>query len=66
MLSSLREANTMALSIGQKVKRNTTDYLSNEIGEIIEIDEGLGRARVKWPDKRTWFKLERLIAVSDA
>lgn len=51
------------VNIGDTVRRNTTDYLSDEIGEVIEIDAGLQRARVKWPDKRTWFKCDRLIVV---
>lgn len=54
------------VNIGDTVRRNTTDYLSDEIGEVIEIDADRQRARVKWPDKRTWFKSDRLIVVQAA
>lgn len=53
------------MEIGSTVKRNVTDYLQDEIGVIIEIDAALNRARVKWPDKRTWYKMSRLILVKE-
>lgn len=51
------------MKIGDFVKRNTTDYLKDEIGEVVEIDAATNRARVRWPDKRTWFNMSRLILV---
>lgn len=54
---------TMQIKIGSKVKRNTTDYLQDEVGTVIDLDEVSGRARIKWDDKRTWFKISKLILV---
>ena len=52
-----------AIQIGSKVKRDTNDYLADEIGEVIEIEAQTSRARVKWSDKRTWYKLSKLLPI---
>lgn len=53
----------MTINIGDKVKRNTNERGYQGIGTVIEIDEKQARARVQWSDKRTWYKLARLIII---
>jgi hypothetical protein len=49
------------LSVGDKVQRKVScPYYSDEVGVIVEIDSDTGRARIKWEDKRTWYKLTML------
>lgn len=54
------------MKIGDRVKRNTTERGYQGEGEIVEIDQSQGRARVKWEDKRTWYKLDRLMLVDSS
>jgi hypothetical protein len=49
-------------SVGDKVRRNTSEAgYAVEVGEIIEIDYESKRARVRWPEKRTFYKLASLL-----
>ena len=51
------------LQIGDTVKRGNSSENIEQIGTIIEIDLITQRARVKWIDKRTYYKLASLIKV---
>jgi hypothetical protein len=49
--------------IGEEVRRDTSDsYYQKETGIIIKIAGD--RGQVQWDDKKTWYKLDKLIAVN--
>lgn len=47
--------------IGEEVRRDVTDYLQNQTGIVVGVDGN--RAQVQWDDKRTWYRLDKLIPV---
>lgn len=53
------------MKVGDKVQRKTTERGYQGIGEIIEVDESQGRARVQWAANRTWYKMARLVVVDE-
>jgi chemotaxis protein histidine kinase CheA len=57
-------ATALEIAIGDSVRRDVIGYQANQIGTVIEIEEGTGRARVQWAKNRTWFALTGLIKVA--
>lgn len=55
---------TTQIKIGSIVRRKSDmpflDRRPPDVGTVIELDLPLGRARVKWPSNRTWFKISGL------
>lgn len=59
----------MAFKIGDKVVR--ADGTDPEVGKVCLLPEGKfnsnkGRVRVKWSQRRTWIREDRLVLVSPA
>ena len=54
-----------SIKIGDRVKRKACDYLFDEVGNVVDLNIDTGRARVKWPTKRTWVAFNSLVILSD-
>lgn len=49
------------IKIGTQVERIASDYTNGRRGEVIEVDEAAGRARVQWTKSpRTWVNFRYL------
>jgi hypothetical protein len=54
--------NDQASRIGEEVRRDTSDQHYQKDTGIIIRTEG-DRGQVQWDDKKTWYKLDKLIPV---
>ena len=51
----------MTIRIGSTVKRDCSDYLKDQLGKVVEMNDT--HCQVQWPSKKTWVNKHSLILI---
>lgn len=51
----------MTIRIGSTVKRNCYDYLKDQLGKVVDMNDT--HCQVQWPTNKTWIQKRFLILV---